>query len=279
MAKRANKTSNTPHASRKNEGRNTMATSPLDELTQLEHDCAAWLKEIRHMECNAEALSILAERSRMAAAKAGTNCYELEELAHAKAVHEEKLIESMENLYRITVHRQQMRDALASHGLAAHTVRLLPFDNEVSIVVLNDTIFVKTPPLFNRNKHWRCREVVDYYAFLSQVVAYKMREMDGKIPQFFEKNLNLLAVYPRSIPIIPDADNLDTKTVTDAITNSLPGGDSGRYCTFSRASIHSDELPSGAYFTVTKGFAQAPDFWGNLSTLIQIFGGKKSAGH
>ena len=182
----------------------TPVDSPLTgELTRLERDCAALLKEIRCMEYSVESLSLLSGRSRVAAARAGTNCYELEELAQAEAVHEERLLESLENLYRITVQRQQMRDALNPQRAPAWSVRLLPFDNDIAIVALDGAIYVKTPPLFNRNKHWKSREIVDYYAFLSQIVAYKMREQESDLPRFFEKNLNLLAVYPRSIPIIP----------------------------------------------------------------------------
>lgn len=245
-----------------------------DELTQLEHDCAAWMKELRSMEYSVEALTFLSGRCRTAIARAGADCYEMEDLAQAKEMYEERILENLENLYLISMQRQQMRDAKDIRGGSSKEKKYLPFYNEVSIVVHNGVIYVKTPPLFNRNKHWKGRELVDYYTFISRVVAYKMMEQDDNIPKFFEKNLNLLAVYSRNIPIIPDADNLDTKTVTDAITNSLPGGDAGRYCTFSRASIHSDELPEGAYFSVTEGFTKAPDFWGNFSTLIELFGTK-----
>lgn len=147
----------------------------------------------------------------------------------------------------------------------------LPEEKDISVIIENDCIFVKTPPLFNRNRHWFGKGQVDYFELFSTIVEQKMMERIAELPCFTKKNVNGLFVYGAGDWEIPDADNVDTKKVVDAITRFLPGGDSGNTCSFSFASIRSNELAPGAYFTVSKGFAVQPDFLENYFNLIQIF--------
>ena len=148
---------------------------------------------------------------------------------------------------------------------------LFPWEHEISVVVDGECLYVKTPPLFNRNKHWCGRGCVDYFELFAPIVEQKMQENILILPQYTEKNIQILFVEPPA-QSLPDADNMDTKKVIDAITKFLPGGDSGTCCSFSLASIYSKNLSPGAYFTVTRGFAASPEFEENIRQLIRIFG-------
>lgn len=175
----------------------------------------------------------------------------------------------LDALFRIAIKRP-MRIAEKDHDQRPKL--FLPGERDISVIIENDCVFVKTPPLFNRNRHWFGKGQVDYFELFSTIVEQKMLEKMAELPCYTKKNVNGLFVYETGNWEIPDADNVDTKKIVDAITRFLPGGDSGNTCSFSFASIRSNELAPGAYFTISKGFAVQPDFLENYFNLIQIFG-------
>lgn len=142
---------------------------------------------------------------------------------------------------------------------------------QVKIELEDECIFVKTPHLFNRNQHAICNGRTDYFSFFAPIVRRKMAALRHKLPLMHEKNITILSVFPSSADILPDADNLDSKLIVDAITNELPGGDAGVCCSFFLAVYKSDLLPPGAYFTVSPGFAAIPDFQDNFRALLRHF--------
>lgn len=175
----------------------------------------------------------------------------------------------MDSLFRVITKRPlSITETVPDYGRRIP----LPLENDIVVVIENDCIFVKTPPLFNRNKHWFGKGQVDYFALFSQILEKKMSDKISELPRYIKKNVNGLFVYSAGNWDIPDADNVDTKKVVDAITRPLPGGDAGNTCSFSFASARSERLAPGAYFTVSKGFAVQPDFLENYLNLVQIFG-------
>ena len=79
-----------------------------------------------------------------------------------------------------------------------------------------------------------------------------------------------LVAGPRNPFTIPDANNVDTKSVIDGLVGFWSGGD-GASCSFSESTIITDELPPGTYFTITKGTRSQPDRVAQLSKLKQLF--------
>lgn len=179
------------------------------------------------------------------------------------------LISNLDAILRIVSKRPPILDR--SDKNIAEWDASAPLFRDIQVVVDGEAIYVKTPPLFNRNWHWSSRVKTDYYATFSPIVERKIQAIRSELPQFVKKNVTLIAVYPDGEYIIPDTDNLDGKTVVDAILNTLPGADCGDCCTFFSASIRSERLPRGAYFTVSEGFAQVPDFDKNIQKLENLF--------
>ena len=73
------------------------------------------------------------------------------------------------------------------------------------------------------------------------------------LKRFSSKTLNYFFNYPSSVRKISDADNKDTKAITDAITRHFPGGDSPLSCSFSYENIRNDDLPAATFIVVSPG--------------------------
>ena len=147
----------------------------------------------------------------------------------------------------------------------------IPYEGEVKIVVEGNAFYVKTPHLPNRNKHGIQKSMVDYFEIFAPAVEKKMRNIMDALPLFLEKNVDVLGVYPEGTGYIPDAENLDSKKIVDAITRPLLGGDSGECCSYSCKVICSDRLSPGTYFSVTEGFARTPSLASTIQILSSIF--------
>lgn len=139
----------------------------------------------------------------------------------------------------------------------------------------NGALYIKAPPVFtNFNHTLRVNGHLiqkEYGGFYSYELAEIMQEYYDPCSRFGPRNINILAVYEKQSRHIPDTINLDFKTMIDAITNVMIGGDQWDYCSFSMSSIVSGVLEKGTYFTVTNGFAATPGFKENLENLISLF--------
>lgn len=147
---------------------------------------------------------------------------------------------------------------------------------DVRVVIKDGKIYARTPPLFNRNVHYFHTKsgtgVMDYFRFYGPILADKMMEIDmADYPLDAYKNVDLLAVYPIAEKNIPDTNNLDDKTVVDAILRPSITGDDATFCSFSSASIRSDVLKPGAYFSVTPHFGVRPNIEETVRIMTEIF--------
>lgn len=242
----------------------------LADLNELERNCRALLRRIKSMDHDVcEFLDVIRNwRTRL---EAGSACGERDRKRFFELESESrsKLFSDLDVVFRI----MNKRPFSAIKQLPfRETDQKLPLENEVFVVVEGTKIYVKTPLLFNRNKHWCGKGFVDYYELFAPAVAKKMWEIEPHLPRYMEKHIHVLSVYPGGTTTLPDADNIDAKKVVDAITSLLPGGDSGSCCTFSSAVICGQDLPPGAYFTVSEGFAAPPDHQENLLHLFRHFG-------
>ena len=147
--------------------------------------------------------------------------------------------------------------------------------DEIWVAISNEKIYAKTPRINKTFNHTAIRKgaayTKNYYSFFAPEVKRKLGMMMDKIPSFGRRNVNVLAVYNNPRDNMPDTLNLDIKTIIDALTCFLPGGDEATICSFSMASVASTFLPEGTYFTVENGFSIAPRLEENMMALKKVF--------
>ena len=142
-----------------------------------------------------------------------------------------------------------------------------------SLEIDNGIVYARTPNLYSRYSS-------TYRTATSRSLILRCRKelerlTEERIPpemRYSEKNIDTLFVYgyTRNPFTIPDANNVDTKSVIDGLVGFWSGGD-GASCSFSESTIITDELPPGTYFTITKGTRSQPDRVAQLSKLKQLF--------
>lgn len=101
---------------------------------------------------------------------------------------------------------------------------------------------------------------IDYCSFFTDSLTAALLLIENKIPKFKHKNIQYLFVYPVGEQRLFCSDNHDTKSITDAITSFMIGGDSPMSCSFSYLTTQSNAVPEGTYVTVSSGFGISPDF-------------------
>lgn len=248
---------------------NDMSGIVLADLDFVETTCRKMLKQISTM---AGSIRNLEHVSKLWRERNGTSygrgMYSVDALSTAENKAKTQFLSTLESVYRIEIRTPIKIIEAAPFPLPAGG---RPFEDDIKVVVADGAIYAKTPLLFNRNKHWHITDVVDYYTFFAEDVDQKIQAIDHELPLFKYKNVNTLSVYPANRKTLPDADNIDTKVIVDALTRYLPGGDSGICCTFSQAVIATEFLAPGTYFTVSRGYAKTPDFEANIRALQRVF--------
>lgn len=144
-----------------------------------------------------------------------------------------------------------------------------------SMTVVDNMLITKTPVLFRRTKTFISQRgksfCIDYHDFFSPEIYRLLNSFDGKLPMFRYKNMAVFSVYSKQKSIIPDAENLDTKSAIDAIVSYQPTSDSGEFCSFSSLCFRSDEIQEGAYFILSEGFGKVPSYDETVELLKRMF--------
>ena len=171
---------------------------------------------------------------------------------------------------------QTIYKALKNYRKLPEIEASLPDLCEIKVAVKDNKLFAKTPLLLNRNSRYIHTKggafPIDYYRQFGPILADKIMEIEFQdYPANNYKNVDLLAVYPTSEVNIPDTNNLDDKTIVDALLLQDMIGDAATYCSFSSASIRSDQLSPGTYFSVTPGFCIRPDPEETVRIMIELF--------
>lgn len=194
------------------------------------------------------------------------DCLGKESWYRKKDAFDAELLGRMEELYR-TVEDSPLLNAEA---VPTSVSRKKQLDRMVSAAMIEGMLVVKTPHLLNRNvtRHGGKGRLfeVDYHSFFAPEVERALNEFEGQIPVFSYKNICVLSAYREERTMLPDAENLDSKRIIDAILHRFPGSDGGKYCSIFQACFHDRELAEGAYFIVSEGFARIPDF----PALVQL---------
>lgn len=148
----------------------------------------------------------------------------------------------------------------------------------VELRVAEDCLILKTPHLISRNQRFTAAAngafSKDHSAVFQREVAEKMKDAPPRFKSLLNKTILCVFVYAPNRQYIPDADNLDTKTVIDAITAEMYGGDSGDCCSFIKTAIRSDVIQEGSFFLVYSGKDRAvspSEYCATLSSYFQKY--------
>lgn len=128
--------------------------------------------------------------------------------------------------------------------------------------IVEDALLVKTPLAMQKAfgtvymNHNIPSSSYLYFAFFRRPITLLLDLLYESNRDFFtrsrEKTLTFVFNYsPDSVA--KDADNHDTKTITDAITGYFPGGDSAAFCSFFYMSTQLPDLAPGTYIAVRRG--------------------------
>lgn len=142
---------------------------------------------------------------------------------------------------------------------------------EVKAVAKDGVLLVKLPTLpskFNRRFNKKSSfGNQDYGAWATVELETELLKIEREIPVFPTRNLAYLYVLPAVNNILlPDADNHDTKGITDTVSRFV-GDDNPLQCTFSHYSTQTQSLDVGTYLAVTPTFGEPP----SLTTLVSLF--------
>ena len=146
-----------------------------------------------------------------------------------------------------------------------------PLENLVSAELFGTTLVVKTPNLLNRFCSYRQYNGTtvkrDHYSFFVPEVERKMEKLSDRLPDILSKNIAVFSVYGPEKQQLPDAENLDTKEIIDAIMSCFNGTDGGEFCSLFQICLRDDTLIPGAYFIITEDKTRVPDYGCTLQLL------------
>ena len=142
----------------------------------------------------------------------------------------------------------------------------------VEVKVLGKTVVVKTPFLLSKNMSKSKKKNGEQHYLTMRLfreeVYHELKKMQSVLPSFESKNIAVLAVYDENKVFVPDNDNIESKSIVDAIT-SFFGGDNAFTCSFYLSSIRSKSISPGTYFIVTDNMSSPPE-QSNLTQIVEL---------
>lgn len=139
---------------------------------------------------------------------------------------------------------------------------------DVRVVVKCDALLVKLPLLpsrYNQKKGGLGKLYFGQWA--TRELEAKLLQIEQELPTFPTRNIAYLHVISTPNPhTTADADNRDTKSITDTVSRFV-GDDGPLECSFSSCSIRAEKLDEGTYLAVTPTFGCPP----SLGELVSLF--------
>lgn len=142
--------------------------------------------------------------------------------------------------------------------------------------LIDDIIIAAMPTLLPRSYSHKIVAEEYGHAYAASLSYVMSRFVDSTPPQqikkYVQKTVSLIFVFPDDDQI-PDADGFDTKSVIDAVTGHLPGGDSGQYCSFY---FRSTLIPNikGTYILISPGLDSVPTADLQRKYILSVENGK-----
>lgn len=126
----------------------------------------------------------------------------------------------------------------------------------VRAAVVDKMLIVRTPHLMSRNRFSRIfrngkAATYDPSLFLERAIATRIKPFLEQC-QYEYKNISILSIFGFGDTAIPDADNLESKHIIDAIASQIIGGDDGYCCSFFNTILQIDDIEPGTYFVGTE---------------------------
>lgn len=150
---------------------------------------------------------------------------------------------------------------------------------EVKVAVQGQWVIIKMPLLPSRynphfkptvthetNKYW-----LWYCNFFDVELTAELLKKRDILPTYPRRNLAYLHIRNDTKTTLPDADNFDTKHITDTVSDLLLGTDNPNACSFSSWAEITDELPESSYLCVSPEYATPPSL-GAVKTAILASG-------
>ena len=141
---------------------------------------------------------------------------------------------------------------------------------DVSVVVSEDKVFVKLPKLWSKYTTLGSKDLYAKRRSYSNIMRRELEKEFNKklnqIPRFDRKHIAYLFVTAKG-KTSPDADNFDTKVITDTVSFYCGGTDSAATTSFSYIAIPEGALLKGTYICVSNHYGNPP----GLEALIEDF--------
>lgn len=147
-----------------------------------------------------------------------------------------------------------LMQAYYSRAVLPEGCRFSPEIEGCHMVYSEGKIMFRMPTLPTRN-HAKfiapaASKIPPYYKTILALLGDLLEQKAFDPMAFSHKEIVYFFVYDPAKKFAADADNVDTKYVTDALVLTLPNGDAPGYCDFRYASRYSDLIESGVYAVV-----------------------------
>lgn len=124
-------------------------------------------------------------------------------------------------------------------------------------------LLIKMPLLPAKINHGlRGKQMVStekYFYFFNRSLDESLNKIEAEIPHFGQQNISYFSVFDPASKVVPDGENIDTKSVTDIICMHTMCDDSLAKTSFFYAGFYDDFLPPGTYICVSGGRFRIPD--------------------
>lgn len=138
-------------------------------------------------------------------------------------------------------------------------------------MVTADAYIIRVPNLPSKYSSFSRTHAAEYSAVFATEVRELTENADLSHLDLKMKHISIIGIYGVDHSKIPDADNLETKAIVDAITRYMPGGDDWNRCSFSSTNIKSDKIEPGTYFIVSPCFREPPSLMLQIAKLTELF--------
>lgn len=91
----------------------------------------------------------------------------------------------------------------------------------------------------------------DYHVAIGMQAEYEMKKVRDTLPDYTYKRIDVIMVYNKKRGYLPDADNLDVKSIIDALTRHFTTRDDSPYTKVTLAVTIDPTIEEGTYFLVT----------------------------
>ncbi len=138
-------------------------------------------------------------------------------------------------------------------------------DEDTALVIDGNEVVLKTPHLLSVNREAYekvySKKLPPYFNDLcSKAVNHIAENEQYQFPEYADKNITVASAYEKNRKKeLPDADNLYSKHIIDALLSHMKGTDSGATSTISKMCFTTSEIQPASYIIITPGYGKFLD--------------------